>query len=95
MMGRPASPALSGAQSDIGRDLTWMRFGLCRGVDPDVFFPTDIHGVIEARRICDQCPARAACLDYAVENRLEHGIWGGTSERERKKIIARRRWGVA
>jgi len=72
-------------------EFTWMRDAKCRGIDPAEFFPSDGLGVDRARRVCDDCPVRAECLEYALEYRIEHGVWGGASERERRRILRRRR----
>jgi WhiB family transcriptional regulator, redox-sensing transcriptional regulator len=69
----------------------WMSVGLCRDLPPTTFFPHDGAGVDRARRICAKCPVAATCLEYALENRIDHGVWGGTSERERKRILYQRR----
>ena len=66
-------------------ELMWMRDGKCRGIDPAEFFPSDGLGVDRARRVCDDCPVRAECLEYALANDERFGIWGGMSERERRK----------
>src|SRR3954447_25167315 len=72
-------------------DATWMAQGSCRGMNPSVFFPSDGAGFEAAQRICMECPVRAECLEYALANRIEQGAWGGTSERERRRILRRRR----
>ena len=69
----------------------WMGQGRCRDMDPAVFFPSDGIGVQFAQRICDECPVKAPCLEYALHNHVDHGVWGGTSERERRRILRRRR----
>ena len=69
----------------------WMQVGNCRSVDPDVFFPSDGVGVDQARQICADGPVKAPCLEYALVNRIDHGVWGGCSERERRRILKRRR----
>ena len=69
----------------------WMADGLCRDKPPAVFFPSDGVGVDRARKICASCPVRELCLEYALDNRIDHGVWGGTSERERRRILKRRR----
>jgi len=69
----------------------WMALGNCRAYSPDVFFPSDGVGVDVARRICADCPVKVACLEYALRNHIEHGVWGGASERERRRIARRRR----
>jgi hypothetical protein len=53
--------------------------------------PSDGVGVEIARRICADCPVREPCLEYALYNRIDHGVWGGASERERRRIARRRR----
>jgi WhiB family redox-sensing transcriptional regulator len=75
-------------------DTIWMQTGKCRELPPETFFPSDGVGVEIARRICADCPVKEPCLEYALYNRIEHGVWGGASERERRRI-ARRRRGVA
>ncbi|MBV8981169.1 MAG: WhiB family transcriptional regulator [Acidimicrobiia bacterium] len=68
-----------------------MARGRCRDEPPSRFFPSDGVGVEIARRICADCPVRASCLEYALRNGIDHGVWGGTSERERRRIARRRR----
>ena len=72
-------------------DLEWMAEGNCRHEPPSTFFPSDGVGVEIARRICESCPAKAPCLEYALRNRIDHGVWGGASERERRRIARQRR----
>jgi WhiB family redox-sensing transcriptional regulator len=79
---------------DNPTETAWMADGLCREHSPSVFFPSDGVGVDRARKICAGCPVSAPCLDYALENRIDHGVWGGTSERERRRILKRRRIAV-
>ncbi len=69
----------------------WKDDGLCREVPPSTFFPHEAHGVDVARRICATCPVQAPCLEYALVERIDHGVWGGASERERRRILKRRR----
>jgi WhiB family redox-sensing transcriptional regulator len=68
-------------------DTDWMARGKCRDLDPTIFFPSDGIGVQVASRICAECPMKAPCLEYALANRVDHGVWGGTSERERRRIL--------
>jgi len=72
-------------------DTQWMADGKCREVPPALFFPSDGLGVQAAQRICAECPVSDACLEYALANRIDHGVWGGRSERERRRILRRRR----
>lgn len=71
----------------------WMAQGLCQYEPPATFFPSDGVGVEVAKRICATCPVQAPCLEYALDNRIDHGVWGGTSERQRRRILKRRRTG--
>ena len=75
----------------LDAETAWMGDGNCRAYPPATFFPSDGVGVDLARRICDTCPVKAACLEYALVNRIDHGVWGGCSERERRRILKRRR----
>jgi WhiB family redox-sensing transcriptional regulator len=72
-----------------------MQRGLCREIPPATFFPSDGVGVEIARRICATCPVQEPCLEYALEQRIDHGVWGGCSERERRRILKRRRVAAA
>ncbi|MHB1504145.1 MAG: WhiB family transcriptional regulator [Acidimicrobiales bacterium] len=72
-------------------DTEWMSKGKCKDMDPAVFFPNDGVGVQVAQRICADCPVKAPCLEYALTNRVDHGVWGGTSERERRRLLRKRR----
>jgi WhiB family redox-sensing transcriptional regulator len=72
------------------RSTEWMGRARCRNHPPEVFFPDDGDGVETARRICEACPVNDACLDYALVNRIDHGVWGGTSERARRRMLRAR-----
>ena len=69
----------------------WMAEGNCSTESPSVFFPSDGVGVEVARRICATCPVKLQCLEYALTNGIDHGVWGGASERERRRIARGRR----
>ena len=71
--------------------LTWRNRAACRGVDPDVFYPVSDEETEVAKAICAQCPVREACLEYALANRERDGVWGGATERERRRKIRQRR----
>ncbi len=68
-----------------------MAYGNCAHQPPSLFFPSDGVGVEVARRVCADCPVKEMCLEYALSNRIDHGVWGGCSERERRRILKRRR----
>lgn len=65
-------------------DGDWYLRGLCRTMDPAMFFPGRGEPTEPAKAVCAQCPVRAECLDYAMSTAQKYGIWGGTSERERR-----------
>ena len=71
-------------------ETSWMSHGNCAHRDPAMFFPSDGVGVEIARRACEGCPVQAQCLEYAITERIDHGVWGGASERERRRIIRSR-----
>jgi WhiB family redox-sensing transcriptional regulator len=64
----------------------WLEAGRCRDYPAEVFFPSHGAGVEVARRICAGCPVREPCLAYALAHRITQGIWGGTSERQRRDL---------
>ena len=72
-------------------NLSWRQRAACRGVDPDVFYPVSDEDAEEAKEICAQCAVRQACLEYALANRERDGVWGGATERERRRIVRQRR----
>ena len=69
----------------------WMTQGKCKELAWEMFFPRDGMGLTAAQKICAECPVSKRCLEYALENHIGHGIWGGCSERERRRILRRRR----
>ena len=64
----------------------WRELAACRGTDLAVFFPERGESAGPARQVCAACPVRQPCLDYAITNRITHGIWGGLTERERRAL---------
>jgi WhiB family transcriptional regulator, redox-sensing transcriptional regulator len=64
----------------------WQGAARCTEVDPEIFFPERGGSSRAARLVCAQCDVRAQCLEYALNNKEQFGIWGGTSERERRRI---------
>lgn len=71
--------------------LAWRQRAACRGVDPDIFYPVSDEDAEDAKAVCSQCPVKEACLDWALTTREREGVWGGATERERRRIIRRRR----
>jgi WhiB family redox-sensing transcriptional regulator len=70
----------------------WQVRAACRGVDPELFFMDRGESTTTAKAICRGCVVRAECLEYAITEKEKFGIWGGLSERERRKIrVSRKR----
>lgn len=69
----------------------WRQKAACRGVDPDIFYPVSDEEAEDAKAICRMCAAQEMCLEWALTNREKEGVWGGATERERRRIIRRRR----
>ena len=69
--------------------LGWQERALCAQTDPEAFFPEKGGSTREAKRVCTGCDVRAECLEYALANDERFGIWGGLSERERRKLKKR------
>ena len=72
--------------------MTWRDSAKCRGISPDFFFPfaSDEVRVAEAKSFCADCSVRSECLDFAITTRQEHGVWGGASEKDRRRILRNR-----
>lgn len=73
-------------------DNSWSARAACHGLDPRIFFPADDDDEAGlAKAVCETCPVREPCLEYALGVREREGVWGGCTERERRRIIRRRR----
>jgi WhiB family transcriptional regulator, redox-sensing transcriptional regulator len=70
---------------------SWQQAARCRGIDPDVFHPQSDEEADEAKAICASCPVREPCLEYALIVREKLGVWGGLTERERRRVLRHRR----
>jgi WhiB family redox-sensing transcriptional regulator len=70
---------------------TWRDRAACRGIDPEVFHPATDEEAEAAKDICGQCPVQRPCLEHALSVREKEGVWGGCTERERRRIIRQRR----
>lgn len=66
--------------------LPWAEQARCLHADPEIFFPEKGGSTREAKRLCAECDVRAECLEYALDNDERFGVWGGLSERERRKL---------
>jgi WhiB family transcriptional regulator, redox-sensing transcriptional regulator len=71
-------------------ELTWQEYANCLGVDPDLFFPERGASTREAKEVCRGCVVRNECLEYALRHAEKFGIWGGMSERERRRLRRQR-----
>ena len=89
--------SLSVEPFDIEQD-DWRENSACRDTDPDLFFPVGTTGpaieqIETAKAVCQECESRQPCLEFALTTNQDSGIWGGTSEEERRKL--RRQWMAA
>lgn len=72
--------------TDQGEGADWHTSALCAQTDPESFFPEKGGSVRDAKRLCGACEVRAECLEYALARDERFGIWGGLSERERRRL---------
>jgi WhiB family transcriptional regulator, redox-sensing transcriptional regulator len=93
----PRRPAWSAATSaDTSEDTDWRDHAACRDTDPELFFPIGNAGpalvqVARAKQLCAACQARTPCLEWALATGQDAGVWGGTSEDERRALRRSRR----
>ena len=87
----PVDLGVPGVRQPTGDDnaLAWQSDALCAQTDPEAFFPEKGGSTRDAKRICTSCEVRAEFLEYALQNDERFGIWGGLSERERRKLKRR------
>jgi WhiB family transcriptional regulator, redox-sensing transcriptional regulator len=82
------------ARTNAAPSNDWMEAGLCRQTDPAIFFPEGRGAAIsiqtaEAKSVCQQCPVRSRCLDFALDTGQNTGVWGGLDEDERRVMTRR------
>ncbi|MFV0258395.1 MAG: WhiB family transcriptional regulator [Acidimicrobiales bacterium] len=91
MVGRPPDP---------DPDLSWRATAACRDTSPELFFPIGTTGqavdqIAAAKLVCTACPSRVPCLEFALSTNQDSGVWGATSEEERRQLrrtyLSRRR----
>lgn len=88
----PVPPAVPGPDGPLGLPVVpekgqeWWECASCRGRPVAAFFPSTEGEVARAIALCRQCPVRDACLDYARAHRIDDGVWGGMSERDRRRL---------
>lgn len=85
----PLADVLSLFDTEDTGPLGWQERALCAQTDPEAFFPEKGGSTREAKKVCTGCEVRAECLEYALANDERFGIWGGLSERERRKLRRR------
>lgn len=88
---RPSYAVLDGELARLFHRPRWMERAACRGLPTDLFFPERGADTSAAKAVCAACPVRDDCYEYAFESNERHGIWGGTAERERRRIRRQRR----
>lgn len=74
-------------------NLPWRSKAACKGLSPEIFYPSteDDADAEPAKAVCEECVVRESCLEHALSVREKDGIWGGATERERRRIIRQRR----
>ena len=80
------SAAIERAADRDDPELSWQERSLCAQTDPEAFFPEKGGSTREAKKVCVSCDVRSQCLEYALEHDERFGIWGGLSERERRRL---------
>ncbi|GAA2176745.1 hypothetical protein GCM10009784_24490 [Arthrobacter parietis] len=78
-----------GSDFDDEGELGWQADALCAQTDPEAFFPEKGGSTRDAKKVCGSCNVKSQCLEYALENDERFGIWGGLSERERRRLRKR------
>ena len=73
----------------IDEERRWEAEAACRGMDPSIFFPLNEDDALEAVAVCRACPVRDECLSWALETRERFGVWGGTTEKQRRSMLRR------
>ena len=76
--------------------MSWRHDAACRGKDPELFFPIGTTGPArdqtqEAKQVCEDCAVKCLCLEWALLSRIDHGVWGGLAEDERRALLRRTR----
>lgn len=69
----------------------WREHAACQGIDPEIFYPVEDEDAEPAKVVCAQCAVVTACLEYALASRERDGVWGGATERERRRLVRQRR----
>jgi len=78
---------LQGLPKQVSPPDHWQERSACYGLDPEVFFPTTEEEAGLALSYCGVCPVKAVCLAWALQNGERYGVWGGTTEQQRRRLI--------
>ncbi|MFK8022385.1 MAG: WhiB family transcriptional regulator [Ilumatobacter sp.] len=78
-------------QTITEQETKWWDLGACRGLEASIFYPEDEAEALSAKNVCSGCAVQAACLDHALTSREKAGVWGGATEKDRRRIIRQRR----
>ncbi len=70
---------------------SWRHQAACHGLDPQIFYPDLDEEAVVAKAVCEVCPVRRSCLEHALNVREKEGVWGGATERERRRLLRQRR----
>lgn len=73
------------------QEAKWFDLGACRGLDAAIFYPDEDDDAAVAKSVCETCHVRSECLEHALSVREKAGVWGGATERDRRRIIRQRR----
>jgi len=73
------------------QEAKWWDLGACRGLEAAIFYPDDDEQAEMAKQVCAECSVQETCLEYALSVREKAGVWGGASERDRRRILRQRR----
>jgi len=88
----PRRSTASARDHDLDDNMArWRDLGACRGLDSGIFYPETDEEAEVAKSVCGECDVRVACLEYALQHREKQGVWGGATERDRRRIIRQRR----
>ena len=96
--GGKTAKAVASKLASLEADVRWQDKAACKGMDPTLFFGPEYAETVKEKRdredaakeVCNTCPVREECLEYALDAREAYGIWGGMTELERKALLRRR-----
>jgi WhiB family redox-sensing transcriptional regulator len=78
-------------QTTTHEEPKWWDHGACKGLNSGMFYPDDEASAVSAKAVCESCAVQSTCLEHALTIREKAGVWGGATERDRRRIIRQRR----